>query len=101
MHSLFDGQIEAFEYEVPKTGRIVGKALKDINMRGKGIIAGVTKQNGTTTIPGGLYVVQTGDKLVLVIERRYAQTIQELLDMSDDKSGNMSDDKATNSKGVN
>ena len=70
-------------------------------MRGKGIIAGVTKQNGTTTIPGGLYVVQTGDKLVLVIERRYAQTIQELLDMSDDKSGNMSDDKTTNSKGVN
>lgn len=101
MHSLFDGQIEAFEYEVPKTGRIVGKALKDINMRGKGIIAGVTKQNGTTTIPGGLYVVQTGDKLVLVIERRYAQTIQELLDMSDYKSGNVFDDKATNSKGVN
>lgn len=85
MHSLFDGQIEAFEYEVPENGRIAGKALKDIDMRGKGIIAGVSKPDGTTTIPGGLYVIQPGDRLVLVIERKYTQAIQNILDMSNAK----------------
>ncbi len=79
MHSLFDGQIEAFEVQIPENGSIAGKLLKDIDMRGKGIIAGVTKPNSNTIIPGGLYKIQANDKLVLVIERKYTQTIQELL----------------------
>ena len=85
MHSLFDGQIEALEYEVPETAKIVGKALKEINMRGKGIIAGVTKKNGSTTIPGGLYVIQPEDKLILVIERKASQIIHELLEIATPK----------------
>ena len=86
MHSLFDEQIEAFEYEVPVTAKIAGKALKDINMRGKGIIAGVTKKNGSTTIPGGLYVIQPEDTLILVIERKASQFIQDLLEISPKES---------------
>jgi len=82
MHSLFDGQIEAIEMDVTKDSNIVGKALKDIDMRGKGIIAGVTKQNGNTIIPGGLYTIEANDKLILVIERKYVQTIQDLLGMT-------------------
>ena len=69
-------------------------------MRGKGIIAGVTKPNGTTTIPGGLYTVQPKDKLVLVIERKYVQTIQNLLDMADDTTDNKANTKA-NTMGAN
>lgn len=80
IHSLFDGQIEAFEFEVPKGSLIAGKALKEIDMRGKGIIAGVTKPDGHTIIPGGMYTIQSGDNLILIIERKYSEFIQKLLD---------------------
>lgn len=81
MHSLFDGQIEAFEFTIAEDNPIVGTALKDIDMRGKGIIAGVTKPDGRTVIPGGLYVVQGGDALITVIERKSTDFIQKLLNV--------------------
>ena len=58
---------------------IIGRALKDIDMRGKGIIAGVTKKDGSTLIPGGLYVIEHGDALITVIERKSTDFIQRLL----------------------
>ncbi len=48
-------------------------------MRGKGIIAGVTKRDGSTVIPGGLYVIEAGDAIITVIERKSADFIQKLL----------------------
>ena len=79
IHSLFDGQIEAFEFSITEDNPTVGKALKDIDMRGKGIIAGVTKKDGRTVIPGGLYVIEAGDVIITVIERKSADFIQKLL----------------------
>ena len=78
-HSLFDGQIEALEFSITEGNEIIGKALKDIDMRGKGIIAGVTKKDGRTLIPGGLYVIEEGDALITVIERKSTDFIQKLL----------------------
>jgi len=79
MHSLFGGQIEAFEFTITDDNPIVGRALKDIDMRGKGIIAGVTKSDGSTLIPGGLYVLEAGDSLITVIERKSTDLIQKML----------------------
>lgn len=79
MHSMFDGQIEAFEFTITKGNPVIGTALKDIDMRGKGIIAGVTKKDGTTMIPGGLYVIESGDALITIVERKSADFIQKLL----------------------
>ena len=79
IHSLFDGQIEAFEFTITEDNPIVGTALKEIDMRGKGIIAGVTKPDGRTIIPGGLYVIQAGDALITVMERKSTDFIQRLL----------------------
>jgi len=79
MHSLFDGQIEAFEFAITEGNPTVGKALKDIDMKGKGIIAGVTKKDGSTTIPGGLYVIEEGDVIITIIERKSTEFIQRLL----------------------
>ena len=78
-HSLFDGQIEALEFTIAEGNPIIGRALKDIDMRGKGIIAGVTKKDGSTLIPGGLYVIEHGDALITVIERKSTDFIQRLL----------------------
>ncbi len=79
MHSMFDGQIEAFEFTITKGNPVIGTALKDIDMRGKGIIAGVTKKDGTTKIPGGMYVIESGDALITIVERKSADFIQKLL----------------------
>ena len=79
MHSMFEGQIEAFEFTITKGNPVIGTALKDIDMRGKGIIAGVTKKDGTTMIPGGLYVIESGDALITIVERKSADFIQKLL----------------------
>ena len=79
IHSMFDGQIEAFEFTITKGNPVIGTALKDIDMRGKGIIAGVTKKDGTTMIPGGLYVIESGDALITIVERKSADFIQKLL----------------------
>ena len=78
-HSLFDGQIEALEFTITEGNQIIGKALKDIDMRGKGIIAGVTKKDGRTLIPGGLYEIEQDDALITVIERKSTDFIQRLL----------------------
>lgn len=79
MHSLFDGQIEAIEVNVTADSKLSGKLLKDIDMRGKGIIAGVTKKDGSTVIPGGLYQIETDDTLITVFERKSTEFIQKLL----------------------
>ncbi len=79
MHSMFDGQIEAFEFTITAGNPVIGMALKNIDMRGKGIIAGVTKRDGTTKIPGGLYVIEAGDAIITIVERKSADFIQKLL----------------------
>ncbi len=79
MHSMFDGQIEAFEFIITDDNPNVGKALKDIDMRGKGIIAGVTKKDGGTLIPGGFYSLEAGDAIITVIERKSTDFIQKML----------------------
>lgn len=78
MHSLFDGQIEALEIQVTEDCPLAGKALKDINMRGKGIIAGVTKTDGSTIIPSGSYGIEVGDSLVMVYERKATEFMHDL-----------------------
>ncbi len=81
---LFGGSIEAFEFNVFRGNKIIGKALKDIDMRGKGIIAGVSKNGNETIIPSGSYVVEESDVLIVVIERKYSHDIRMLLDLGED-----------------
>ena len=76
---MFEGQIEAFEFIITSDNPNVGKALKDIDMRGKGIIAGVTKKDGSTLIPGGFYSIEDGDAIITVMERKSVDFIQKLL----------------------
>jgi len=83
LHSLFDGQIEAFEFHVTSSCPICGKPLKEINMKGRGIIAGVAKQD-KTIIPGGNYRIEEGDTLILISEKRASDYIQNLLGITPD-----------------
>lgn len=79
LHSLFNGKLVAFEYNVSKESKICNKMLKDIDIRGKGIIAGVRKGNGENLIPNGIYKIEASDTLILVVQRANLEQIQEQL----------------------
>lgn len=66
MHTLFDGDLEVYEYVIPDDFRYLGKALKNVDMKGRMLIAGVKRGGGEAFIPGGNYEFQEGDSLLFV-----------------------------------
>jgi len=70
IHSLFDGQMQAIEYKIPTNCKIIDKKLKDINMKNKGIIAGIINENGSTIIPDGDYTIKKHDLLIIIVSQK-------------------------------
>ncbi|MDC7245916.1 MAG: Trk system potassium transporter TrkA [Sphaerochaetaceae bacterium] len=68
VHSLFGGQFEIFEFVISSTMAVSGKKIKDINMRNKGVIAGITSK-GKNLIPTGAYRIEPGDILIVCAGR--------------------------------
>lgn len=84
IHSLFDGDIEAIEYKVESSDALCNKALKDIDMKGKAIIAGIIKTSDNrqeTIIPNGNYVINDSDILLIVSERKSNAYLRTLLSL--------------------
>lgn len=78
IHTLFDSKLEVLELEINEDSPLTKKALCDINMKGKGIIAGAIRDN-ETIIPGGDFMVQTNDTLILLFQRKSLSFIQKLV----------------------
>ncbi len=78
VHSLFNGRFEVFEFTITAEMSVCGKKLKEINMKNKGIIAGITSAEGVNTIPSGDYKLQAGDTLVVTSGRESLGFIQHL-----------------------
>lgn len=75
IHSLFDEKIEVIEYVIIPQSKAAGKRLKDFNMHGKGLVAGITKRSGETLIPNGACLIEEGDILVLIVKQVHAISI--------------------------
>lgn len=80
LHSLFDGKIEVFEYMISEMSHAIGKKLKNINMQGRGVVAGVTKPSKKTIIPNGNYEIENGDILLLISKRESAVSVTRMFD---------------------
>lgn len=65
LHTLFNGDLEVYEYVLSKNFKELGKQLKDVKLNGKCIIAGVRRSMGGNFIPNGFYTFQEGDKLLV------------------------------------
>lgn len=66
LHTLFDGQLEVYEYEVTDGFMHVGHKLRDIDFKGKLTIAGVKRAGGKDNfIPDGNYRIESGDTLLI------------------------------------
>jgi trk system potassium uptake protein TrkA len=78
VHSLFGGQFEIFEFVITETMGVAGKKLKEINMRNKGVIAGITTGKGVNIIPTGAYRIEPGDTLLVCAGREELGFVQKI-----------------------
>jgi trk system potassium uptake protein TrkA len=78
VHSLFNGRLEIFEFVISSDMVVAGKKLKDINMRNKGIIAGITTSDGRNIIPSGAYRIEVGDTLLVCAGREELGFVQKI-----------------------
>lgn len=79
LYTLFNGGIECYEYVVQDNFKYINKALKEVNLRNKIIIAGVRKSDGTSLVPTGDYVFTKNDSLILAVSHENSNYIQELI----------------------
>ncbi len=77
VHSLFEGKLEVFEFEISDKTTVVNKKIKEINLKNKGIIAGITR-NGQTIIPSGDNMMKPGDVILVTVDRGYIDYVQKL-----------------------
>ena len=68
IHSVNGGSLEIAEIIIPEESEVKGKALKDIAENGKFLVLQVQKTGEEHfSIPGGNTVLESGDKIVLII----------------------------------
>ena len=79
VHSLFDGKLEVFEFEINETTSVVNKYIKDINLRNKGLIAGISRA-GKNIIPSGDNMLKVGDVILVTVERSHIDYVQKLFE---------------------
>ncbi len=78
LHTLFDGKLEVYEYSVSSNFRHIGKALKEVHLRGLAIIAGVKRPGADAFVPGGNYVFTQGDTVLICCLHSNSSFVQEL-----------------------
>ena len=77
VHSLFEGKLEVFEFVIKSGTDVSGRKIKDINLRGKGLIAGITR-NEKNILPSGENTLKNGDVILVAVERSYINYVQKL-----------------------
>ena len=61
-----------------KAETVLGKALKEVNLRGQVIIAGVKRSGDDAFVPGGNYVFTEGDTVLVCCLHSNSTFVQEL-----------------------
>lgn len=77
LHSIFEGDLEVYEYVLSASFKELGNQLKDVKLQGKCIIAGVKRANNENFIPGGLYTFQEGDTVLVAAAHADYTFVQE------------------------
>ncbi len=77
VHSLFEGKLEVFEFIITEDTPVLNKEIKEINLRGKGIIAGLTR-GGQNLIPTGNDRLQLDDVLLVTVDRANIDYVHKL-----------------------
>ena len=65
LHSIFNGDLEVYEYVLTENFKELGKQLKEVNLKGKCIIAGIKRSKLDNFIPDGNYTFTEGDTVLV------------------------------------
>ena len=77
VHSLFENKAEVIEFIIPDNSRIMGKALKEINLPSDSLILTVLR-NGINEIADGNTVIQTNDTVITIAMKTAIKELEEV-----------------------
>lgn len=78
VHTMFNGQLEVYEFVIGSSCKICGKQLNEIDIRKKGVVAGITDKDGNNTMPTGNSRLKEGDTVLVVAMHKSSEFIREL-----------------------
>ncbi len=79
LHSIFNGEMEVYEYVLGERFIHLGKKLMEVDLRGKCIIAGVKRnKSGESFVPNGQYEFTVGDTVLVACAHRSYDAVTEL-----------------------
>jgi trk system potassium uptake protein TrkA len=78
LHTLFNGQLDVYEFVIKEESLVCNKHLKDINMRKKAIVAGITDTEGVSHVPSGESLLTAGDTVLVAAMHHASDLIQHL-----------------------
>jgi trk system potassium uptake protein TrkA len=77
VHSISDGRVEIVEISVEEGTEAIGKELQDIKMPPNSLIVSVIRQK-EHMIPGGTFVVEPGDRVIIIANKEHIDRVQAL-----------------------
>ncbi|SIQ66028.1 trk system potassium uptake protein TrkA [Alkalispirochaeta americana] len=77
VHSLFDGRLEVLEFRVEAGSRLAGRPLRAVRFPQDTLLLAVSRGEDHW-IPGGDYIPQGNDTVVIIGKREHADTLQAL-----------------------
>lgn len=78
LYKLMDGKAEALEFKVIEDSKVIGIALKDIQLKPNILIAGITRGR-KTIIPSGNDMILAGDKVVVISTSQRLHDVDDIL----------------------
>ena len=79
LYKLMDGKAEALEFNVKEDSKVIGIALKDLDIRDNILIGGIIRDR-KTIIPGGNDMVLAGDKVIVIAADHRLQDLSDILE---------------------
>jgi trk system potassium uptake protein len=77
VHSLRDGEVEVIEAEVQETSNIIGLDIEDVNIRGKILVAAISRAGQTTLLPSKS-IIRVGDRLIIIVTKNTVHKVERL-----------------------
>lgn len=77
LQSTFNGELEVYEYELDSSFSKLGYSLKDVDLRGKCIIAGIKRNRNESFVPDGSYTFEVGDTVLVACAHENYDTVTE------------------------
>ena len=79
LHSIFNGELEVYEFVLGETFSKLGKKLMDVDLKGKCLIAGVKRnQKSDSFVPNGSYEFKVGDTVLVACAHENYDAVTEL-----------------------